>query len=88
MYVKVLGIRPLSSKLYVPPVIVNVFPEPVWPYAKMVPLYPYIAESTTSFATLSNIFYCFASISNTWLKANTLFYYLLLIYPSYALFGT
>ena len=34
----VLGIRPLSEYLSAPPVIVNVLPDPVCPYAKIVPL--------------------------------------------------
>ena len=45
---------PLSAYRSGPPVTVNVFPEPVWPYAKMVPLKPSRVPSTTFRATLSN----------------------------------
>lgn len=43
---KALGMMPLSPKLSVPPLIVKVLPEPVCPYAKIVPLIPHRAAST------------------------------------------
>lgn len=48
------GIRPLSAYFSGPPVIVNVFPEPVWPYAKTVPLNPSRALFTAGNPTSSN----------------------------------
>lgn len=35
------------------PFIVNVFPDPVWPYAKQVTLAPWKAESTNGLTALS-----------------------------------
>ena len=52
-----------------PPVIVNVLPLPVWPYAKIVPLYPSSTESTTGRATVSNTVSCVVDMSRTRLKA-------------------
>lgn len=48
------GIKPLSTYFSGPPVIVNVLPDPVCPYASIVPLYPSIPPRMTSRATLSN----------------------------------
>jgi len=43
---KVLGIIPLSSGGFALPSIVWVLPVPVYPYAKIVPLYPSKTDST------------------------------------------
>ena len=40
MYLKALGMIPCPFSVSPPPVIVYVFPDPVCPYAKIVPLYP------------------------------------------------
>jgi hypothetical protein len=49
---------------------VKVFPEPVYPYANIVPLYPSIALSTTGFAILSNISCYVVSEPKTSLNSN------------------
>lgn len=41
-----------------PPYIVCVLPVPVWPYAKIVPLYPYNTDSIIGRAVSSKIDYC------------------------------
>lgn len=38
------GIIPPFDLLLKSPTIVKVLPEPVWPYAKIVPLYPFSAD--------------------------------------------
>ena len=55
---------PLSAYLSAPPVIVKVFPDPVCPYAKIVPLYPSKQPSMTSFAIFSKTVSYLVSISN------------------------
>jgi hypothetical protein len=48
------GTMPRSTYRSAPPVMVNVFPEPVCPYAKTVPLNPSNAPVTILDATRSN----------------------------------
>ena len=55
------GMSPRSAYRSGPPVIVNVFPDPVCPYAKMVPFTPASAWFSTPRATRSNTSSCFAS---------------------------
>lgn len=50
------------------PCIVWVFPEEVYPYAKIVPLKPSKTDSITGLAAISNTFSYFVSIGNTWSK--------------------
>ena len=83
----ILGMIPCPSAISPPPTIVYVFPEPVCPYAKIVPLNPSIALSATSFATLSNICYCGASISKIWSNLNLTDSFWLLIYPWFSSLG-
>lgn len=49
----VLGIMPLYLSDYGSPIIVNVFPLPVYPYANIVPLNPSITLSTNPNAAVS-----------------------------------
>ena len=48
----------------------NVLPVPVWPYAKMVALYPESASSTTGSAIVSNTSRCVEYWPNTRSNAN------------------
>ena len=50
------------------PRIVYVLPLPVWPYAKIVALYPSSVASTSGFATTSKICACVVSSPNVWSK--------------------
>ena len=65
-----------------------VFPEPVWPYAKIVPLKPSMTESTTGCATLSKTSSCEALCSRIPLKAKRQLMRLLLTKPSRFSSGT
>ena len=56
-----------------PPVTVKVFPLPVWPYAKTVPLRPSSAPRTGRAAHRSNTSSCFASGPRTPSKRNAYF---------------
>ena len=51
--------------LFLSPCMVWVFPAAVWPYAKMVPLYPCITPRTIFLATLSKTLWLVASGPNT-----------------------
>ena len=71
-----------------PPVRVNVFPDPVCPYAKTVPLKPSITESTTGRATVSKTSSCVASGPMSPLKPKRQRFRLLLTMPLTTSFGT
>ena len=79
---------PRSLKLLWPPVIVNVFPLPVCPYANMVPLKPSSAPSIMGLATASNTVSCFVPVSNVWLNVKSKWSRELLITPGACSTGT
>ena len=55
IYSNALGIIPFKFLSFESPSIVNVFPVPVYPYANIVPLYPYNTDSTIPKAQSSYI---------------------------------
>lgn len=70
-YQTILGITPLISASSISgPVIVNVFPELVCPYARTVPLKPSNTLSTIANPASSYTIYCVVFMSNTLSKLN------------------
>ena len=65
-----------------------VLPEPVWPYAKIVPLKPCITDSTTGCATRSKTSSCVADWSRMPLNAKRQLVRLLFMKPSRLSSGT
>ena len=79
---------PRSTYRSCPPLMVNVLPEPVWPYANTVPLNPSKDPSTDLLATRSNTSSCFASGPMMPSKPNWYFSRWLLTYPPVSCLGT
>ena len=69
---KQLGMIPAYSGMEGTPSMVCVLPHPVYPYAKMVPLYPLITDSTSGNALSSYTVYYLESVSYTESNANYL----------------
>lgn len=66
------GYKPALVESFIFPSIVYVFPDPVWPYANMVHLYPCKHFMTMGAATWLYIISWLVFSSNTWSKVNSL----------------
>ena len=69
---KDLGMIPCNSYMSILPTIECVLPQPVCPYANIVPLYPNSTFSTKPYAVFEYTSYCYESYLNTLSYANDL----------------